>query len=95
MVIVSGYLEVALENRAVYLASCVPVVEEARRSAGCLDFALSADLVDDRRINVLERWETQEAVAAFRGAGVGDDQSSMIVGADVREFDVSAERRLT
>ncbi|MCW2760300.1 MAG: hypothetical protein JWR85_501 [Marmoricola sp.] len=94
MVIVSGHIEVSPEDRAAYLATCVPVVEAARQAEGCLDFALSADLVDVGRINVFERWETEEAVNDFRGAGVGDDQSSMILGADVREFAVAAERKL-
>jgi quinol monooxygenase YgiN len=95
MVIVSGHLEVAPDQRDAYLATCVPVVEAARRAVGCLDFALSADLVEAGRINVFERWESQEAVEAFRGAGVGDDQSAKILGADVREYDISAARVLS
>ena len=95
MVIVSGFLNAKPEDRAAYLATCIPVVEQARVAEGCLDFALSADLVDQSRINVFERWEIQDAVDAFRGAGVGEDQSSMILAADVREFDVTAERTLT
>jgi Antibiotic biosynthesis monooxygenase len=38
-----------------------------RRAPGCLDFAITADLIDPGRINVFERWETQEAVRAWRG----------------------------
>ena len=94
MVIVSGHLAVNPEDRVAYLATCVPVVEAAREAEGCLDLALSADLVDPGRINVFERWELQESVDAFREAGVGDDQPSMILDADVREFDVTAEREL-
>ena len=95
MVIVSGSVSVRPEDRRAYLATCAPVVEQARAAEGCLDFALSADLLDPGRINVFERWQTQDAVHAFRGAGVGDDQSAKILGADVREFDVTAERALT
>jgi hypothetical protein len=43
---------------------------DARITAGCLDFALSADLIAPGRINVLERRESQAAVEAFRGSGV-------------------------
>ncbi|MCW2847705.1 MAG: hypothetical protein JWR90_1679 [Marmoricola sp.] len=95
MVIVSGHLRVDPQRRAAYLATCAPVVELARGTSGCLDFALSADLVDEGRINILERWESQGAVDAFRGEGVGDDQSSMILGAKVSEYDTAAERKLS
>ena len=47
------------------------------------------------RINVFERWDSQDAVEAFRGSGPGDEQAAMIVSASVSEFDVSGERRLT
>ena len=69
MVIVAGHLMVAPDERERYLASCVAVVELARGTPGCLDFAISADLIDPGRINILERWESRSAVEAFRGAG--------------------------
>ena len=34
------------EQRECYLAGCMSVVEEARRADGCLDFAITADLLD-------------------------------------------------
>jgi hypothetical protein len=34
------------ETRDDYLSTCVEVVRQARASAGCLDFAISADLLD-------------------------------------------------
>ena len=95
MIIVSGSLRVAPGSRTAYLDSCRPVVEQARRTDGCLDFAISADLLDPGRINVLERWTTAAAVAAFRGAGTGDEQQRQLLGAEISEFDASAERRLT
>ncbi len=95
MVVVAGRLHVAAEGRAAYLETCAPVVEQARRAPGCLDFAISADLVDPTRINVYERWESQEDVERFRGAGVEGDQAARIEAADVAEYDVIAERSLT
>jgi quinol monooxygenase YgiN len=37
----------------------VSVVEEARGTAGCLDFAITAD---PGFVNIIERWESQAAV---------------------------------
>jgi quinol monooxygenase YgiN len=95
MVIVSGHLIVDHEVRDDYLAGCADVVEQARRAPGCLDFAISADLLDPARINIFERWNSQAAVEAFRGSGTDDDQRATIVSASVSEYDVSDERRLT
>ncbi|MCD2186067.1 putative quinol monooxygenase [Actinomycetospora soli] len=95
MVIVAGHLLVGPEQRDAYLAGCVTVVEQARAARGCLDFALSADLLDPGRINILERWESQADVEAFRGSGTGDDQAARILSASVAEYDVADVRSLT
>lgn len=52
MVIVAGHIIVDPQQRESYLASSVSVVESARRAPGCLDFAISADLIDAGRINI-------------------------------------------
>jgi quinol monooxygenase YgiN len=95
MVIVAGYLVVEPSQRDTYLAGCKAVVQRARHARGCLDFAISADLLDPGRIDVFERWESQSAVAAFRGSGPSDEQRDSIVSAAVSEYDVGVQRRLT
>jgi quinol monooxygenase YgiN len=94
MVIVAGHLIVDPAQRDDYLSGCVDVVRQARRSPGCLDFALSADLLEPGRINIFERWESPAAVEAFRGGGPSDEQGAAIVSATVGEYDVGAERTL-
>ena len=95
MIIVAGHLVVAPEERASYLADCVSVVEQARRAPGCLDFSLTADLVDPGRIDVFERWQSQTAVEAFRGSGPSQEQGAALLSASVAEYDVAGERLLT
>ncbi|MGH3553520.1 MAG: putative quinol monooxygenase [Mycobacterium sp.] len=95
MVIVAGHLVVAPVNRERYLASCVDVVEQARHAPGCLDFALTPDLLDPGRINIFERWESQAAVECFRGSGSSDEQNASILAAAVAEYDVADIRSLT
>jgi quinol monooxygenase YgiN len=95
MVIVAGHITVEPQQRESYLAGCVSVVERARRTAGCLDFTITADLVDPGRIDVFERWESREAVEAFRGAGPSEEQSAAMLSASVAEYDVADVRPLT
>ncbi len=95
MIIVAGHLVVAPEERDPYVAGCVSVVEQARDAPGCLDFAISADLLDPGRVSVYERWESREAVEAFRGSGPSDEQSASILAAEVAEYEVANERTLS
>jgi hypothetical protein len=46
----------------------VSIVEHGR-AVGCLDVAISADLVDAGRVNIFARSESQSAVDAFRSSG--------------------------
>ena len=93
--IVAGHLVVESELREVYLAGCVDVAKLGRRAPGCLDFAITADLVNPSRINIFERWESQAAVEAFRGSGASDEQAAAMLCASVAEYDVAHSRSLT
>jgi quinol monooxygenase YgiN len=94
MVIVCGHLMVEPATREDYLTRCVDVVRQGRNAPGCLDFTISADLIDPGRINILERWDSQAAVEAFRGGGPSDDQGAAILSASVGEYGVAEERSL-
>ncbi|MFG2058622.1 putative quinol monooxygenase [Micromonospora sp. NPDC048930] len=89
MFIVAGTLYVDPAERDAYLASCVEAVRAARSAPGCVDFAVSADLVEPGRINVYERWESDEQLLAFRGSGPNQEQVAAIRGAEVYKFRVS------
>jgi quinol monooxygenase YgiN len=94
MVIVAGHITVEAQQRESYLADCMRVVEQARGAAGCLDFAITADLIDPVRVNIFERWESQAAVETFRGSGPSDDQSAVMLSASVAEYDIADVRPL-
>ena len=90
MLIIAGWLRVDPASRADYLEGCAAVVEQARSAPGCLDFALSADLLDPGRINVHERWESDEQLRAFRGSGPDVGQAAQIRDAEVLRYRISA-----
>jgi len=94
MVIVAGHITVDPEQRESYLAGCMGVVEGARQADGCLDFAITADLIDPGRIDIFERWESQEAVAAFRKRGPSNEQRAAMLSASVAEYDIADVRHL-
>lgn len=94
MVIVAGHITVEPQQRESYLAGCVSIVERARGTAGCLDFAITADLLDPGRVNIFERWESQAAVETFRSRGPSTKQGAATRSVSVAEYDITDVRPL-
>lgn len=90
MLIIAGHLIVDPADRDGYVAECATAVEQARRTPGCLDFALTADPLDPARVNVYERWESDAELATFRGSGPDADTAARILGAEVHKYRISA-----
>jgi quinol monooxygenase YgiN len=89
-IIVSGTLHVDPADREAYLRARVPILEHAR-APGCLDFSLTADLLDPGRVNVYERWHPHEDLLAYRESdGPAEDDSIPLTAADVELHHVSA-----
>jgi quinol monooxygenase YgiN len=86
MVIVAGHITVEPQQRESYLAGCVSVVERARGAAGCLDCAITADLIDPGRVNIFERWESQAARETFRSSGPEKEQRAAMLTVAVQEY---------
>jgi quinol monooxygenase YgiN len=88
VIIVAGALIVGPDGRDAYLDGCVSVVAAARQAQGCLDFALSSELLELSRINVYERWESTEDLHRFRGSGPDADQLAAPLNVQVNEYAV-------
>ena len=89
MIIIAGTLRVDPAARDDYLQAATGATSLAREAAGCLDFAQSADPLEPDRINIFERWESDEDLAAFR-ALPGDGDVPPIRAADVHRYRISA-----
>jgi quinol monooxygenase YgiN len=90
VLIVAGHLVVAPVDRADFLAANAGVVGRARQAPGCLDFVQAADPLDPSRVNVFERWDTEDDLLAFRGAGQPAHDSPPIRSADVMRYIISS-----
>lgn len=90
MLIIAGRLVLDPADRERFLAANAEVVGQARRAAGCLDFVQAADPLDASRINVFERWDTEEHLLAFRGAAQPATESPPLESAEMRRYIVSA-----
>ena len=86
MVIVAGHITVDPEQRESYLAGSMSVAEKARRADGCLDFAITADLLDPGRVNLFERWESQAAVETFRRSAPRNKHGTGMLSVSIAEY---------
>lgn len=92
MIIVAGALYLDAQARDRYLAATFDVARLARQAPGCLDFVQAPDPLDPERINVHERWESDEHLLRFRNAdGPGLDDPDLDV-PDLRAIDVHKYR---
>jgi quinol monooxygenase YgiN len=90
MLIIAGSLILDPADRERFLVANADVVVQARQSTGCLDFVQAADPVDANRVNVFERWDSEEHLLAFRGAGQPAEGSPPIQSAAVKRYLISA-----
>ena len=90
-IIVSGTLHVDPAQREAFLRARVPILAHARAAPGCVDFALSPDVLDANRVNVYERWRSREDLMSYRGGGGPElDDSIPVRAADVELHHISA-----
>lgn len=91
MIIIAGTLHVEPSDRDRYLAAVVDVARLARAAPGCLDFVQAADQIDPARINVYERWESDDDLHRFRTSGGPELDLPPLLDARVRKYRISGE----
>lgn len=85
-IIVAGRLKIRPGMRETFLEQSQSVVEAARKVDTCRDFAVSADLVDSERVNVFEKWDSREALEAFRSSGGRAAAFALVMAFEVGEY---------
>ncbi|WP_329213006.1 antibiotic biosynthesis monooxygenase [Streptomyces sp. NBC_01485] len=99
-IIVAGWMDYEPADRDTMLKRLVELGKRTREDEpGCLDYAMTADPADERRIRVYERWVSQRALDAhfttahikdFRAASAGLNR----VGVSLDTFSVSGSRSM-
>lgn len=92
MLIIAGHVTVDPARRDEFVAAHLDLVQRARRAPGCLDVAITADPVDPARVNNFERWESEEALGAWRAVADAPDTGIAFTGNDVLKFSVTDVR---
>jgi quinol monooxygenase YgiN len=90
LIIIAGSLHVEPADRDGYLAAVLDVARTARLAAGCLDFVQTPDPLDPTRIQVYERWESDDHLHRFRDAGGPSPELPPLRSADVRKYRIAS-----
>jgi quinol monooxygenase YgiN len=90
VIIIAGRLDVDPNLREEYLRRCGVATARARTEPGCLDFVQAADPFEPGRINVFERWASDEDLAAFRSGEWDMEELPEVLAADVAKYRVAS-----
>jgi quinol monooxygenase YgiN len=90
MLIIAGTLHLDSADRDRYLAAVADVARLARSAPGCLDFFQAPDPIDPERINIYERWESDDHLHRFRTGGGPDLDVPPVRSADVFKYRIAA-----
>ena len=88
MLIIAGYMEMDPSERDAYVAAHADLIQRARGAEGCLDLAISADTVAEGRVNLFERWESQDALDAWRVVANGPNVEVEYTGGDIMMYHI-------
>lgn len=98
MLIVGGSFEIEPKDRDAFIASRLDAMRASRAEDGCIEYTFSADPLDDGRVMLFERWESQEALDAHMAAmaSAPPPAAGAIApkGMSVNIYEVSGERSL-
>jgi quinol monooxygenase YgiN len=92
MWIIAGFIEVDDDERDLFVEAHRDLVDRARQAPGCLDLAITADPIDPGRINNYERWESWDAIEAWRARADAPDTGIAMRNVDVMAFEVASTR---
>ena len=95
MLIIAGTLTVDASERERYMSAVADVAAQARRAPGCFDFVQAPDLLDPTRINIYERWASDDDLENFRSSGASSEAEPepslpQIKAADVTKYRIAA-----
>jgi quinol monooxygenase YgiN len=66
MLVVAGHYPVPAARRKAFVEAHADLVRRARAYPGCLDLSIGEDPVDPSRVNMMELWESEADLAAWR-----------------------------
>lgn len=90
MLIIAGKLYIESKSREEYLTNHEDFIRRARTRPGCLDFIIAADPVEVGRVNLFERWESEESLRTWQAEAEPPKSVPQVMDEEVKKYDISA-----
>jgi quinol monooxygenase YgiN len=99
MIVVTGRMRVAPENRERFIAVATEMCARSREDDGCSGYRVYADLEQENRYVIVEEWADEEALQSHftqphTGAFLGQLGALLAEPADALFHEVASSRRL-
>lgn len=88
-IIVAGKLTLKSGKRDEFIKQSLEAILQARRLEACEGFSVSADPIDENRVNVFEKWTSRAALEAFRNSGPDNDSFTLVECFNVKEYEIN------
>ncbi|GHE95640.1 putative quinol monooxygenase [Thalassotalea profundi] len=88
-ILVTGKLILKPDSRNEFIEKSIPAILLARQNSACEDFSVSADPVDENRVNIFEKWTSKNALEVFRNTGPESDVFSLVEVFNIDEYEVT------
>ncbi|WP_218313223.1 putative quinol monooxygenase [Alteromonas antoniana] len=88
-IIVAGKLRLKSGTRDEFIEKSVEAISLARKLDACEDFSVSADPIDENRVNIFEKWKSRKSLDEFRNSGPNNDSFSLVESFDVNEYETN------
>lgn len=92
MWIIAGYVRVDVDKRDAFVDAHRDLIQRARHAPGCLDVAITGDPVEPGRIYNYERWESWDAIEAWRARVHAPETGIVMHEVEVTAFEIASSR---
>ena len=92
MLIVAGTFEVEPERRDEFIRDRAESMRASRAEPGCIAYAFMADPLEPGRVQLFERWESKESLAAHLAqlrSAPRPESDIKILGAEIQQYVIS------
>ena len=91
MILIAGSMNVKPESIDAFMATAVELMRATHQEAGCIAYSFSRDPLDDTKVHIFEKWESEDALAAHMGtehmaAFIGKLGDLGITGSDMKKY---------
>lgn len=88
-IIVAGKLRLKSGKRDEFIEKSIEAISLARSLDDCEDFSVSADPIDENRVNIFEKWKSRKSLEDFRNSGSDNESFSLVESFDVNEYEIN------